>query len=240
MGDDANSVYFIEELEMTANQNSPNEELKAVRSSKGKKSQDRQFYRFDNSNPSGAIGLEFFNKATLLPPGGVSILCPPDHKTGFREYPEIPTFRFDRKKGRAPRDMEMFHDYWLVSERLKNVLEAVDPEGVVFLKCRTILANGDVGPSYWLLDVVRILDALDLQKSVPFEGGCKAGDSFFDFLVPTPGVSAFFKESVVGSAHIFRLPGQIRTAICDDVVREACRAANIKGADFRNTVNRSK
>ena len=181
--------------------------------------------------------MQFVNKSLLCPRDGVCILTPPDNERGFRQYPETPTFRFDKKSGRAPRDMELMHDYWLVSDKFKNVLEEVDPNGVAFLKCETVLANGEDGPRHWLLDVVRVLDALDFERSTsPYP----SLPGYHGYFLDSPNISAYFREEIVGAAHIFRLQGSRGIAICDDVVREACTAANIKGTDFRNTVNRPK
>ena len=59
-------------------------------------------------------------------------------RNGPRSFPalsEPPRRIIDRSLGRAPADWELFHGFWLVSARMKDVLEAVDREGVAFLEC---------------------------------------------------------------------------------------------------------
>jgi hypothetical protein len=85
---------------------------------------------------------------------------PPPGRRGFRDYPEMPRFLFDKSVGRLPQDLEQFHAYWLVSDRTKSVFEAVDLARFAVLACDVRLPCGDYdGPPYWLCDVVRVLDA---------------------------------------------------------------------------------
>ena len=64
-----------------------------------------------------------------------------------------------------PRELEQYSGFWLVSERMKDVLEDVDPGVCAFVRCELILAGGNKGPAYRLCDVQRILDALDEVQS---------------------------------------------------------------------------
>jgi hypothetical protein len=67
----------------------------------------------------------------------------------------------DRKLGRALSDFEPYSEYWLVSDRLKQVLQAVDAQGCAFVECDARDAQGTSEQGYWLFDIVRILDAVD-------------------------------------------------------------------------------
>lgn len=65
-----------------------------------------------------------------------------------------------------PEDLEGgFSGYWLVSERLRRVMEAVDSEAFAFANADYRLADGSKGPTVFLCDVVRVIDALDEQSS---------------------------------------------------------------------------
>jgi len=75
---------------------------------------------------------------------------------GFPPMPEIPRYVIHG----PPRDMEQEEFYWVVSDRMKAVLEAVDHEAFAFVKCEVRLRNGEPGPGYWLCDVMRIVDAV--------------------------------------------------------------------------------
>jgi Immunity protein family (Imm11) len=76
--------------------------------------------------------LELENADKVLLPGRV-LLGPPLGRHGFPGFSETPRFRPNKQEyDRPPRDLEQFDHYWLVSQRLKDVLEAVDPEAVMF------------------------------------------------------------------------------------------------------------
>lgn len=69
-------------------------------------------------------------------------------------------------EGVPPEDLEGgFSGYWLVSERLRRVMEMVDPAAFEFAETDYRLANGSKGPNVYLCDVVRTVDALDEDAS---------------------------------------------------------------------------
>lgn len=132
-----------------------------------------------------------------------------------------------------PRELEQYSGFWLVSERMKDVLEDVDPGVCAFVRCELILAGGNKGPAYRLCDVQRILDALDEVQShvrVNRQGDHKWYSlSGFEVLV--------FKEAVIGDAHVFRMAYREIAVVCDDTLRNACKAAKLKGLHFRDALS---
>jgi Protein of unknown function (DUF1629) len=79
------------------------------------------------------------NESFLL--NGQRLLSPPTGQRGFPEYPEPPRFLFDKRLGgHFPRDLELCHSYWLISDRMKTVLQSVDREGFAFVQCEVRLA----------------------------------------------------------------------------------------------------
>lgn len=171
-------------------------------------------------------GLELENLAAL----GVGrvLLSSTRGKRSFPSLLEAPRFLIDKSLGRPPVDWELFHDFWLVSDRMKNLLEAMDSEGVAFLRCETRSLRGDA-PVYWLCDIVRLLDAIDEEKSSVeiLEDGTKF--RHYDNMAISNYV---FKEEVIGSAHIFRLRFLETRIICDQAMKDACKAAGIRGLRF--------
>jgi Protein of unknown function (DUF1629) len=114
----------------------------------------------------------------------------------------------------------------LVSERLKNVFEAVDPEGFAFVECDYTLADGSKGPSYFLCDVVRTLDALDEENSklnIEISDEFAKG-KFYDF---SGGVSLAFRKEIIGNSHAFRMPYSRKYVICDRMLHDAVQAAGM-------------
>ncbi|WP_246550575.1 MULTISPECIES: imm11 family protein [Bradyrhizobium] len=190
------------------------------------RAKDRRFYvvgldfRFQT-----APGWEMENLAVLA--GGRHVLIPPPGR-GFPPFPEAPRLVIDKSLGRAPVDWELFHDYRLVSDRMKSLLEALDPEGVRFVRCETRYRDGHAAPTYWLCDIIRVLDAVDEAKS----------DLEIEY--PTPDRKVYnlrkrscliFKEDSVGAAHIFRLLFY-PMVVGDQVLKEACKEAGIRGIGF--------
>nr|WP_236840905.1 DUF1629 domain-containing protein [Bradyrhizobium sp. CCGE-LA001] len=142
-------------------------------------------------------------------------------------FPEPPRLVIDKSLGRDPRDWEMFQDYWLVSDRMKILLETLDSEGARFVRCESRYRDNRVAPTYWLCDIVRVLDAVDEANSV------------LKIEYPTPdwkvyklhGSSLVFKEEIVGAAHIFRLCFYPRI-VCDQAFKDACKESAVKGIAF--------
>ena len=172
-----------------------------------------------------APGLDMENLAAIA--GERKILIPPKER-GFVSFPEPPRLVIDKSLGRAPTDWELFHDYWLASDRMKTLLETLDPEGLRFVECDTRYPDGSPAPTYWLCDVVRVLDAVDEANSV----------IEIEYLAPDRKVYRFrrrscllFKEETVGKAHIFRLCFY-PMIVCDQVVKDACKQAGIRGIGF--------
>jgi hypothetical protein len=189
------------------------------------KAKARRFYVVGLARFQTAPGWEMENLAVLA--GGRHVLIPPPGR-GFVPYPETPRLVIDKSLGRAPADWELFHDYRLVSDRMKSLLEELDLEGVRFVRCETRYRDGRAAPTYWLCDVVRVLDAVDEAKSV------------LEIEYPTPGRKVYnlrgrsslvFKEDSVGAAHIFRLLFY-PTIVCDQVAKDACKEAGMKGIGF--------
>jgi len=129
-----------------------------------------------------------------------------------------------------PRDLEIFSDYWLISDRMKAVLEEVDPGGVAFVRCDLFLADGTPGSELWLCDVLRVIDALDEAASdarILFQE--RSGRKVYGL---AGADKLIFKEEVIGVAHVFRMAHLEPHIICDDAARDACRAANLRGVRF--------
>jgi hypothetical protein len=197
---------------------------------RGRQCKVRKFYNMElDLRVRGRAGYKFENASVLL--RGQRLLGPPAGRRGFPEYPEPPRFLFDKKLGHFPRDLELCHSYWLISDRMKTALEAVDPEGFAFLQCEVRLSNGELGPVSWLCDVLRILDAVDESASrVKIEYLPQYNSKVYQL---AGGADLVFKEDVIGAAHIFRLAYLKPVVFCDQQIKDACQAAGLKGVSFR-------
>lgn len=177
-------------------------------------------------------GVVFENEEALLMPP--RLIVRPDGG-GFPPLRETPRLRYNPREGRLPEDLEGgMSGYWLVSQRLRHVMEAVDPEAFVFADTTYQLADGSGGPHYFLCDVVRTLDALDetasqlkIIVSDDFEGG--------KYYRLTGNVRLAFRKNVLRGAHVFRLAFN-GGVFCDRVFKEAVEAAGIVTAGKSNGV----
>lgn len=183
----------------------------------------------------GRPGFEVQNLATLL--DGRKVLGPPIGKRGFGKFDQAPKVLVDKSLGRNLRDLELYHEYWLVSDKLKMALASVDPDAVAFARCDVRNRDGTEGPVYWLCDVVRILDALDEGLSrVTVEHRTYKGQSWKGYSL-LGGASLVFREEVVGSAHIFRMRYLVPQVICDQELQDTCKKAGLKGISFHDAAN---
>ena len=129
-------------------------------------------------------------------------------------------------------DFTVFRGYWLVSEKMKATLSEIDSDGFDFVACEVIDKNGSLVPRRWLCNVLRVLDALD-ESSSNIEVKSYEGGKRYSFQVPQ---RLIFRDEVVGTARIFRMANSETTIICDDILKEACRAAKLRGARFEDAI----
>jgi catechol 2,3-dioxygenase-like lactoylglutathione lyase family enzyme len=183
------------------------------------------FFELGPTYANGDHGLELENGDKLITPPRVMLGPGAGQKYGFPEFPEAPRLRPDKKDyDRPPKDLEQFHLYWLISQRLKDVLERVDPAGVSLADCEVFHISGKpIGPRHHLCDVVREVDALDEAASnvaVRYIDGEKLYSLGGD-----PELS--FKRDVLGGAHIFRQKN-MGGVFCDALLKQAIVDAGIK------------
>lgn len=131
--------------------------------------------------------------------------------------------------------------YWLVSARLRQVMEAIDPEAFIFTNADYRLADGSEGPTYCLCDVIRTVDALDedaSQLNIVISDDYEEGK----YYRLSGDVRLAFKRDVLGSTHVFSLPFH-GGVFCDRVSKDAVEAAGLftsrksNGLWFEDVVN---
>jgi hypothetical protein len=190
-------------------------------------STERKFFQvFPDTGLTGSPPLVWVNKDTIRSATGDS-----DFKAPFRglKFVETPKITFDRrvKRGKLV-DVYFFgFNLWWVSDRLKQVLEQVDPGGFAFVATEVDYSKfPEPGPAYWLCDPVRRLDCIDeehseftLQSQVDF----KAYDALIDIKM---------RPEVVGDAHAFRLVHGGNRLIVDDILVHALKTKKIRAWCF--------
>jgi len=117
---------------------------------------------------------------------------------------------------------------WMVSERLRALLESIDPEAFVFAPIDMDYSNFDEpGPQFWLCDLVRFLDCVDEERStIKYQEG-----------IPMKNyirlIDVEMKPEIIGGAHAFRLTHSPLKQIVDDVLVDALKKEKIKGFSFK-------
>ena len=205
---------------------------------KGRKPKARKFYTISYSLRHGLADFEVENLDILLM--GARVLGPPQGQRGFPAYPEQPCVVIGkRKRGPLPSDIELYHFYWLISDRLKSLFETLDPQACAFQACDVRLRDGSPGPAHWLCDVTRILDNAfgeeTMQDIRRYQE--KTGYDPLSLLATKPLV---FNESAIGQSHIFRTPYSWARIYCDQALKDACKAAGLKGVAFRDCTAKPK
>ncbi|TWB02115.1 imm11 family protein [Bradyrhizobium stylosanthis] len=165
-----------------------------------------------------------------------SVLPPYEESRLPASTPRVP-YVFDKSVGSRPYDLELCYNWWLISDRTKEVFERLDPEAFVFVPCDMRLPRGRYdGPNYWLCDVVRVLDALDESQSRLIIGirddirYLDHGQKYYEFIY---GGKLVFREAAIGSARIFRMAFNEATIVCDQELKDACKSAGLKRIWFQ-------
>lgn len=157
----------------------------------------------DTTRRGRGHGVENENEGALLTPPRL-IIRPEDG--GFPPLAQRPRLVLEPKLGDPPQDLEGgMSGYWLVSERLKMAFTEIDPVAFEFVECDYVLPNGTEGPTYYLCEVARELDAVDEEASkfrVIVDEGYPGG-KFYDL---RGGASLAFKRDAIGDSHVFRSP----------------------------------
>jgi hypothetical protein len=148
---------------------------------------------------------------------------------GIRFF-ESPQIQFERKRaGVVLRDAwPVTLGIWLISDRLKKLLEQLDPDAFTFQKVDVDWsAFPEPSPDFWFVYIVRTLDCVDEEHSV------------INYQDDIPGIKNYLalidvkmRPELVGSAHAFRLKHATNTLIVDDVIVATLKAQKIRGFKF--------
>jgi Protein of unknown function (DUF1629) len=93
----------------------------------------------------------------------------------------------------------------LASETVKDALEAIDGAAFEFCACRTEVIDDKneqwyPGPKFWIADLTRVLDAIDVEKS---ESYFKILSDNINRVLHLFGSKNYFHANVIGNERIF-------------------------------------
>ena len=185
------------------------------------------FVRHDTSRR--VLSLEFvnvdvFERNSLL---GFRAIDP--RERGFAHVPsdERPLLRVDERQGRALLDFEEFYGYWIVSKKSKGVLERLDSKAFQFLPCDVTYTYTEAKQSYWICDVINVVEALDENASnIQIRFGTSK-----QYRVINPTQLAF-QDELISESMIFRMKFAESYIFAKKAFRDLYRAERLKGIAF--------
>lgn len=140
---------------------------------------------------------------------------------GFPSDMPDPVIMVDKGLTADMQDVMLRARFWLISERAKDIFQSIDTEAFEFRGVELRSRTGKRGPRYWFCDIVRLLDAFDAESSG--SGVEVTPDGARRSMSMWAGITgnAFFRKSVIGEHHIFRLQTEPGTIRCDQLMRDA-------------------
>lgn len=190
--------------------------------------------RGENSRKYYAMVATYGKRGIVMENGeflsrGRSVFSTWEGARGFSHaYPEPPRFRHEKRKGGPPRDFNTFSGFWLVSGRMKGVLEVIDSDAFEFVRCDFHAFDGMISPDFWLCDVVRVMDALD-ESASDVQIIVRDGRKIYNLM---GSVCLIFRSDIVGNARVFRMEYSQDSIFCDEFMRTACKQAGVTGVQF--------
>jgi hypothetical protein len=189
-----------------------------------------QFYILTYPARELASGREFLNQEEVCQGSGSAILYPPSpFQRGFRKYRVRPRFRVSKRLGRKPYDVEPYSEYWLVSDRAKHLFDEINKTDFTYLAVDTEVDPGSDPTTYWLCDIVSVLDALDEARSAVMSSIADDGSKIH---LIGGDCSLAFDETLVGHHCVFRMKTSWPTLIGSENFKAAFRKAQLTGLSF--------
>jgi hypothetical protein len=193
-------------------------------------SKERKFYELLYPLVEYSSGRKFLNEEEVCSGSGSPILSVPSRfQRGFRNYAIRPRFRISKRLGRKPYDVELYTDYWLVSDRAKQLFDRISTTDFTYLAVDTEFDSGCEPTTYWLCDIVTVLDALDESRSVVESWILRDGSKMHH-----TRSSLAFDEKLVGPHSIFRMKTSTPTLICDERFKAGFKQCQLTGLRFRD------
>jgi hypothetical protein len=191
----------------------------------------KKFYELRCALVEYSSGREFLNEDEVCAGSGSKILSAPSRfQRGFRNYAIRPRFRISKRLGREPYDVEFYGDYWLVSDRAKQLFDKICEADFSYLAVDTEVDPGFESTTYWLCDIVSMIDALDESRSAVKRWIDRDGSWFH---LTGIDASLAFDENLVGAHSVFRMTTSFTTLICDERFKTEFKQSKLTGLRFK-------
>ncbi len=203
----------------------PNAERKSSRRKAAK------FYILRDPPREWPSGREFLNQEEVCRGSGSPILSAPSpFQRGFRDYAVRPRFRVGKRLGIKPYDVERYSEYWLVSDRAKQLFDEIHASDFTYLAVDTEFDPGSEPTTYWLCDIVTVLDAVDEARSAVQSRIADDGSKVHQMV---GYASVAFDENLVGRHCVFRMKTNWPTLIGSESFKIAFKQAGLTGISFK-------
>lgn len=197
----------------------------------------RKFYVLE-SDPrySGPPEFEWINDSDCAPPLGRRVgkyTGKHEFGVGIASYEETPRLVF-RKSIKKLHDIEPMTDPMYFSDRMKNLLESMDPEAFEWLQVEAVQGRRiekvpDLAP-FWFGDVIRILDCVDEVNSDIEHYKIDWGENIRRY----KRINRLkIRSDLPSNYRVFRLHNSFRTIIVDDSVKDAIEESKYFGSVFK-------
>ncbi|MCG8573048.1 MAG: hypothetical protein MJB14_23190 [Spirochaetes bacterium] len=174
---------------------------------------DKQYCKISDEEP------EFLNKESWKIMRGISV------KDIYPENIELSMFK--KHPGKVIPDLMYGISYYLISQKLKNILEKEVDQKIEYLPFTLINCKGKQEPSlYYILNVLDIEDCVDLENSKYRESHIAPGT--FSSL----RILNLEKEKINPELKIFRIKQKTRLLIIRDDLKNFLESNNITGLEF--------
>ena len=184
-----------------------------------RKEKPMAYYEFTNSYHGGVPGWQLIN-SDRLQVGKIG--------TSLNNWEPWPDGHLV-----LPRDIVRWSHFFLISKVVKDVIETVAPGSCAFVRCETVTSTGEPARETWLCSATTVfLGAVVREESKGLEW--RVGPTGKPCFTPrrTDHMDVKLHHEIIGSAHLFRLAENPPNFFCDDVFKDTCKKAGIKGARF--------
>jgi len=164
-------------------------------------------------------------------PGPLKNTSHPRIGTGFPPEMQAPLIVFGRR-GRHVDFRAYGRSLWLISDRAKQFLETIDPEAFLFVKVNAKTKGArkadplEPGREYWLCDLIRYVDALNIVEGEMDYSPNGTGGQFY---MPILGKIGSFRKRDVGGAHVFRLASRPGSVMVDQFFADEAKRRKLTG-----------
>ena len=200
-----------------------------------------EYYILDASWCSNASEYTILNESKLIEgrsPRSSPIFAAIPWHPGFWPMSEKPVLQIKEKPRKMPKDIDYCGGYWLVSEKCKTFFEDIDPLAFEFVECDCLDVNGIPIKPRWFCDVIRVVDALDEQKTKVTIKAPEGWHKSYEIEVTS---NLYFRKSVIpDNCHIFKMAFYEETCIIDRPFRDRLKSVHITNSRVTDVSSRGR